>query len=79
MSPRQQAERRPQTRGDAESYDKARDYFSEGSAAAAGPRGHGALRALSLFLVPSFFLSLFVVLFVRVGLTHPGLSSSPQH
>lgn len=28
----QQAERRPQTRGDSESYDKARDYFSEGNA-----------------------------------------------
>lgn len=28
----QQAERRPQTRADSESYDKARDYFSEGKA-----------------------------------------------
>lgn len=30
LPPRQQAERRPQTRADSESYEKARDYFSEG-------------------------------------------------
>lgn len=30
LSPCQQAERRPQTRPDSESYEKTRDYFSEG-------------------------------------------------
>lgn len=31
LPPRQQTERRPQTRPDLESYEKARDYFNEGN------------------------------------------------
>lgn len=39
----QQAERRPQTRADSESYDKARDYFSEGKQTKTPPKKCGAL------------------------------------
>lgn len=39
----QQAERRPQTRADSESYDKARDYFSEGKAPFRAKRTQRAL------------------------------------
>lgn len=59
----QQAERRPQTRADSESYDKARDYFSEGKARL---RAKSTQRALC-------------ALYLRMWFTNPGLSSSLQH